>query len=132
MFTIFWYSIDLVKELHFPRSLFFSVTCVNLTFLTFTVYINSSLLKLENGRNSLVQMMQNYLVFFSIWRSLYVCLFIYYIYDEPCVTSMTLNIMMVFSNRSIVNFIRKFYYHFFKCWSKDWERYSRRNKKSEI
>ena len=75
MSTIFLYSIDLVKEL-FLLDFYFLAICVNFTFLPFTVCINSSLLKLENARNSLVQMMQKHLVFFSFWRSLYVCLFI--------------------------------------------------------
>ena len=51
----------------------FSAPFLNLIFLPFTVYINSSLLKLENGRNSLVQIMLNRLVFFWFWRSLYGC-----------------------------------------------------------
>ena len=60
----------------------FSTTFVNLLFLPFTVYVNSSLFELEKGRICLVQMMQNHLVFFSFWRNLFACL-IYYIHDEP-------------------------------------------------
>ena len=55
---------------------------------------------MENERNSLVQMMQNHLVFFSFWRSL--CAYI------------KLNTMMIFSNGPTANFTRKNYYHFFK------------------
>ena len=73
--TIFWYSIDLVKELYFARFLFLAIY-VNLIFLPLIVCISSSLIKLENGRNPLIQTTQNHLVFFSFWRSLYVCLFI--------------------------------------------------------
>ena len=75
MFTIFLYRIDLVKEL-FLVDFYFLAICINFTFLLFTVCINSSLLKPENARNPLVQMMQKHLVFSSFWRSLYVCLFI--------------------------------------------------------
>ena len=55
---------------------FFSAALLNLIFLPFTVYINSSLFRLQNGRKSLVRMMQNHMGFFSFCRSLYVCLFI--------------------------------------------------------
>ena len=51
----------------------FTAICVNVIFLLFTVCINSSLFRLEIERNSLVQVMQNHLVFFSFWN---VCLFI--------------------------------------------------------
>ena len=92
----------------------FSATCVNLIFLLFTVYINSSLFKLENGRNSLVQMMQNHLVFFPFWRSLYVLLVYFVTFTiNLCATSITLSTLMIFSNRSIANFRGKFYYHFY-------------------
>ena len=78
----------------------FSATCVNLIFLLFTVYINSSLFRLENGRNSLVQMIQNHLVFLILQR--FICLLVYLIKFtmNPCVTSITLNTLMIFCNRS--------------------------------
>ena len=52
----------------------FSATCVNLIFLPFTVCINSSLFRLENGRNSLVQMIEEVYMFASLF---------YYTHDEP-------------------------------------------------
>ena len=52
---------------------FFLVTCVNLTFLPFTVCMKSSLFKSKNGRKSLVQIMQNQCELLSFCKSLQVC-----------------------------------------------------------
>ena len=47
--------------------------------------------------------MQNHLVFFSFWRSLYVITFTM----NTCATSITLNILITFRNRLIANFTGK-------------------------
>ena len=74
--TLFSGTVLILLKNFILLNLCFSTACVNLIFLPFTVCTNSSLLKLENVRNSLVHMMQNHLVFFSFWRSLYLCFFI--------------------------------------------------------
>ena len=66
----------------------FAATYVNLIFLSLTACINSLLVKLENKRNSLAQMIQNHLVFFSSHFGevyMFVCLF-YYFHKNLCVT----------------------------------------------
>ena len=73
--TFYRYSIDLVKEFFFARFLFFSHMC-KLNIFTFHSIYKFFIIQLENGRKSIVQMMQNHLVSFAFCRCLYACLII--------------------------------------------------------
>ena len=44
----------------------------------------------------------------------FICLLVYFVTltMNPCVTTITLNTLIIFSNRSIANLTGKFYYHF--------------------
>ena len=73
--TLFSHHV-LVKELYFARFLFFSYMC-KINLFTFHSMYKFFIAQIGEWKKFLlVQMMQNHLVFFSFWRSLYVCLFI--------------------------------------------------------
>ena len=59
---------------------------------------------------------------FSIFLILekFICLLVYFIAFtmNPCVTSITLSTLMIFSNRSIANLTGKLYYHFLNAKAK--------------
>ena len=105
----FCYSIDLVKELYFARSLFFSYICKHNLFTFHSLYKFFIAQTGEREKFPSTSDVEPFILEKCI------CLLVYFIIFtmNPCVTSITLNTVMIFCNRSIANFTGKFYYHFF-------------------
>ena len=112
--TIFWCSIDLVNKLYFVRFLFFSYMC-KLNLFTIHIMYQFFIVQIGEREKFLNTNDAESFVFFLILEK-FICLLVYFITFtmNPCVTSITLNTLMIFSNRSISNFTGKLYYDVLK------------------
>ena len=115
MSTIFWYSTDLVKEICTARFLFFSYVC-KLNLFTFHSMYKFFIVKTgEEEKFRSKNDAERFGIFFISKKFIYLLVYFVTFRINPCIKSITLNILTICSNRLISNFTGKFYYHFFKC-----------------
>ena len=109
MSTFFWYSIDLVKELYFVWFLFYSYMCKRNLFTFHSMY-KFFIVQIGDWEKFVSTSDAEPIGIFLILE----CLLVYFITFtmNPRIKSITLNTLMIFSNRLIANFTEKLYYHF--------------------